>query len=808
MEHFDWTRNDLGKHFCALVDINRVMYRPRRRLEIDVLEFSLLRYKYRYEVVFPTELFGDIIKDVGTYGEDVEDLIDQGLPATFTVPVFVTELTNPRGHYHVSDQRGMPLPCLNRYEGSQIWGSILESRFSQSLETLGAAADGFTRLSTQGTELGRLSNDPERLRSYEKVLTCLAWISGAATKERFDRFDPGALAVGHTLLGGFWSRLLFYKGIPLPCCSEEVASLRMFYWTIQEMCVLCDPRAAIAELDPNGAFLQGCYERIRGITSDVRHIQAATFKHRRRLRRFDTEAKNDVVFAEVCPAVNPLTYTRAYAKRRLHDLGFSARWSHDLLEIWLSDWLEAVEHYVSACRLATDVMCMLAYRARTEEEREAVTDTISLFNTLACTFRTWRVYALLDVVPNHTYEIDLEVLVTSPTSNQIRAPELAKRDRYVFQQAFSEESRPITRRRTFWLRFFLASELRCVFKAGFLYAYRGIYQQLVKVPKGNWGFIAKRQDGFMVKTWRGPKVRRYHAHSLSPLEIPDIFQGDTQTEHLTLDLEGTELEIRPEFTYVAAPQRVINRGPRARYLRWRRARFQCTIMSAAKALNGTSSKKSRNARDTARRKRHERKVASRSIRLISINNSLRKLSHSRRLAPETIFGGYYVSESRQFCHFYTTKTGDERLASIGGTRTDSKHNVRAITRPGRKGQEVVPEWYLDWKFILGLRLKREIRTAYYAIIGIYAAIVVSSYALYLGLARGTISRNYVPHAVLFALTGLGLMVAILTFFLSSQNTHIFTPFFLRYFRLSTYVLAVAQASATVLLVYNWMCVLR
>jgi hypothetical protein len=347
---------------------------------------------------------------------------------------------------------------------------------------------------------------------------------------------------------------------------------------------------------------------------------------------------------------------------------------------------------------------------------------------------------------------------------------------------------------------------------GWMWLTRGLWQQGSKLNAHNLRYPEKRRGGFLITKFRGRELRarRYPAVPLSSHDTPDFFTGDCQTQHIVVDLEGTELEIRPAATFVKQPHAVL--GARTIPEKNKRSRAEARIAELERAMRAAQERGDRQKAESLKGDLAEATIGERWRK--AKNRERRK---SYRCPIEEVFGNVYLSDDLQWARFYSTKTEEELKAQRRGLETSSvrgtaaarkgllhrsarecemeaPYNARLMRRIGRKPSLVKPGWHLDWHLMIGLRLRKEIRTAFTATIMAFLVGLAASLVVF-GLKGSSTVASAVAYGTL------GLMAAVITFFLSSDYSHIFTNYAARWHRGTVYSLAAMQLVLVLVMVF-------
>jgi len=802
---------DQGAVFLSLCNSNRFDYRIRGHLQIDFLSQKLLNYRYRYDFNLPREFFAEAIEQSNAQDQERERLLahlDNG--GKFRVPVFIMDVMEPAGHAEVTGDSSLNIQVLNRFQTAEIWGILAAGDLVGEARTAVRALEehrpmlGLPANQAAG-RLRRTLESQERMTSVIEVLQCMAWMNGKPTRERVEIHTvPGCCQIVTGQRPGKRDGL-FFDEIPTPVCTLETAAFKAMSWAVSEAC--------INERTSEGRGVE-TFESIKKLIMIARELQELTSRHRRELRDVDRECKYDVVFAATCPVVSPLDCVRAFAKRNY----LLPNEAHSPAP------LEIVEEYVDSCivylETIRDLVLLLVASARAAHAAEAdrvrllwshrAARLLKLFDNLRSMSVAWKVIALIDVIPGTGFSAEAEMLLPAlPTSVWFQKREQVRR--IVQQQIISLGANTgLLAERTKWNRRLRWTKMRLILLRTIpTYVTRGIWQHLIKLHPQNWRFFTKRQEGFLTTTiWtKSKRSRRYLSVPLSSHDSPHFFSDDTQTHHVVINLQGSELEIRPETTFIKVPQSVLNISALKEEERQEKAAKRIQNMRDRQAQAG----KRWNACLESRIQRSR-------IADLRRRSWYRETRKSRRLAPDEVYGMVYKSDDNSFLRMYSTKDEDQLVRQVEGIQADwtwgnlgkmnrvpqwrlnkeekkraTPYNFRRAARTGRRPVLIKPVWYRDWHLLIGLRLRREIRTAFLAIIAIFLLMLLA-----------TVFVPKSPSSVEYLITfgSPAIMIAVVTFFLSSEHTHVFTSYASRYYRLMVYTIIFAEVGFSVVRLIN------
>lgn len=775
----DWVNEPIGYMFVDLQMQKRLDYRLRRNLQVDVINPTLLKYSFEYELRFTKAFFRDVINEAFKNFEidaDEKEIFTAKVDNldSFKVPVYITDIINPRADFELIDADGEHPHVPNRNEAAEIWGQQLYFNLESISKYL---ADTAPEGNNAAENIFNIFSLEEYCSSLKNILSCLAWVSGGDTESRFQKFD---LSIFADKLGlndehaGENIEYAFYKGFPTTFCDTEMCAKRYFCWIMQEADITGTPDLnEISQVYKTGSRIQGIYNKVLDIVTLAEKIQDATYQNRQNLRKdVDNKCEYEVVFEQSCPSINPLIYTRAYAKTRIHK---DASLNHlDILDEYLNHtyiYMLVVANLVSLINLYAD--------SDSSDDHEKAKKGIKFLNMLKEVFHTWRIYAIMDVVPEKCFNVRLRTMIHSDTHYLSNEHKKNRRYNYIKSEILRAHYLELERSTSSWTRFLFWADVRFSLKTTGLWCLRVIDQLRLKIAPNSFRYI-RRGKGFMCGK-EGTSYRKYRTNALSGFAVEYFFTEDCQTQHIIFNLQGTDLEISPELSYIKTRERVV-----------KDKRFLNSEIWLFKHIKS--------------RAKNELKRAAWECRIRRKDYLVREGYSSFRVPPEDMFGRVYLSDQLQFLHQYTTKELDERQTEYWFSNSTDK-GFRNVVLPDGKVKELAYEKNFRPRptFILGLRLKHEIRHAYMVILTALLLISIATFMLVCkldSLKPKSASVSLLPSAAgVVATTGLLLMLGLVTFFLTSGKRNIFEVFLARSYRYSFYVLIALQTYLLLRYVY-------
>ncbi|MBC7231589.1 MAG: hypothetical protein H5T74_14520 [Actinobacteria bacterium] len=575
----DLSSESLGQRFVEITERQRMRYRIRRNLDIEVVNMSLCKYNFEFDLWFPGEFF---IKAIAKYSrKDLSPTEREAIayitgknsgPFSIIVPVFITDMANPTSDFTVTDSDGRHLNVPNRFETSTIWGLLLNITFRgtcgyilgqdktghQDLDVTSARRvlhpldrlqdkTGHQDLDVTLGSLRDYLDDEETAVSLIKVFSSLAWIAAADTSRRFQSFDVSPYAGRFECFKGIKNpSSLFYLGLPLDCCTEEQAAARLLCWALREVSVA--EKDSLRDLPESGWDNIEIFNKIKEMVQMQQEIEIQTYKNRDTLRSILDNERYETVFEQTCPVTNPLLYIRAYVKRYLYAVRTGAveagpRTSLDLLD-------EYIDHSLAYLKVVHKLVMVIIGLAAKDDygSRERARRGLNLINHLCIACNTWKVFAFVEIMPEERKKIKLTTYVHTHENSQYRErDEIIDqhiKNRIYISKDIQEKQGPL-----WWRGFYLKT--RCLFIAffAFLQMIRWIYHYLI-----SFRMEPKRRSGFLYGARRASYGYRFSG--VNCISIPYFFADDCQTQHLSLCLHGSDTEIQPSSTYVQTGERI------------------------------------------------------------------------------------------------------------------------------------------------------------------------------------------------------------------------------------------------------------
>lgn len=767
-----WINEPVGYTFVNRQIERRLDYRIRRNLNINVINPSLLKYLFEFELCFTKEFFrGAILEtsentDYRLFDSDaMYKKIDNN--ETFEVPVYIADIVNPRADFELADSEGKTLHVPNRNEAAEIWGQQLYFNLESTSKYL---ADAAVEAKEDARDLLNIFARDEYCSSLQNVLISLAWISGSDTEARFSKFDITRLKGTSNSPDKKKMRRAFYKGLPTNFSTPEIVAEKYYCWILQEVNIIDHPNCNLIMQLNEPERMQRIYENVLHIVKLAKEIQDVTYENRKVLRGADDKCEYDVVFEQVCPSINPLIYTRAYAKRRLHPYLDEESIPDEVSPLSiLEEYLTHSFVYLTAIRSLIELTIFYAGK-ETEEANYKARRGIQFLNMLNEAFHSWRIFTFMDIVPDKRYKVRLSTHIHSDANYLLNEIKENRRYSYIKSEILRSGNSSFLNNYFLWRFFLFRAYVRFSAKAFFLWISRGVYQQAIKLCPNSLRYF-QRGKGFLRRK-NGRFIRRYRSNAPSGFAVEYFLTEDCQTQHLVFDLHGTELEIRPELSFIKNRERVVKK--------------KAFLQLKAEAFE-------RIARRIGNPRRKEWMLLH-----AHRNKYLKKESYSSlRLPPENFFGRVYLGEGLQYLHQYTTKEINEKKCEYW-VRKINRDNTREVILPDGKTRTLAYEEHFRPRpsFVLALRLKHEIRHAFMLMLAALLAIIVATRFLVNGVNQwNPIETPYtlMPTAAgLVATTGLLLMLGLVTFFLTSASKSIFEAHLSRWYRYSFYVAILFQ----------------
>lgn len=776
----DLSRSIEGAAFFMSTVEKRLEYRLRRQLEIDFISQQLMSQESIYDLQFPLEFFVDAIEATDKNWLEKERL-KRHLAAggTFRLPVFISDYQEPPGHSKVSDGSGDPIEVMNRFETAELWSTIaIGDVMGVAEEMLRAAVrcDFDDEGKRAVVDLAVLLKEDTTVLAVGSVLGAMAWMNAKPTGKRADRYRGPSCTVLITGQDPWTNDGLFFEGLPAPPCFIETLAMKTFGWACEEASYIT--RSAEGEA-------RSLYDRNLILVSKARDIQRITAESRKELRDADMDCMYDVIVSETCPIVSPLYFVRGHCKlEQTEDM---------------APPLERISEYMNYCETYLDlvynlVLVMVGFakagKVAPEEQKEhyrrrtrRLLHTFANIRDMALARRT---IAVMEVKPNHGYTVREELLLkTLPISPRSQRKATLKRV-IQWQILCGRESIELLTGQDLWNQTVNKTWLYILLRTISLWFSRGLWQQAIKFNIQNFRYAERRRQGFLTAKVHGRKERTrvYRAIPLATHSIPKFFCGDSKTQHIVVNLEGTELEIRPETTFIKTPQAVIDK----RGLKAIERQSQADEEIAGMRREIEELKKS----GLEVPPELIQAVGDAEFRIREDKSHSRERRKSCRCTLEAIFGNVYLSDDFQWLRLYTTKTEDEMAKACLGIPTDTlkgtdlaktgreaPYNARRVSRIGRDPVVAIPEWYLDPHLIIGVRLRKELRTALWLIIGLFLGMTV---AVGFAFSNPDVSRTMI-------LVGLAaVQLAVLTFLLGTEYSHVFANHAARWHRGCIYML--------------------
>lgn len=765
----DLSSESLGQVLADITEKERLRYRIRRNLEIEIVGLSLLKHDFEFDLYFPQEIFRKMIDYASSDTQEYSCLereaityINREKKGSYSIiaPVYITDLLSPTSDFVVTDSDGSPLSIPNRFATSTIWGKQLYSLFS-GIGRFVAGADDAEAMSgrTNDELLLKQLDDDDNSISLFKVFSSLAWIAAADTSNRFQCFNVAPYAHLFRCLRSVRNpSSLFYKGLPVGPCTAEQAAARLFSWAIQEVSLVEKiPLRRTGDLDQQ---YEDVFNKVLEMVGIQQEIETLTYDNREILRSILDNERYETVFEQTCPVTNPLLYIRAYVKRYMYvmEAGEIEGSTADGMQLLA----EYVDHSLIYLRILRRLVILIIELAGSGDapSAERAKRGLSVLNLLCFAYGTWRVFAFLEITPEARKKIRLSTHVHIDANSQYRERDEGEHQ-YIKNQIFTCKERGAARRRYRWRLCYIRTRVLFYVLFTVLQASRYVYQLIITQA-----MKVRMRTGFLYGRRR--KALRYRLNSTSCVTIPYFLSEDCQTQHLSLRLHGTDNEIQPETTYIQTGERIYNKRSFLKLPAW----IYGKLATVASWLHWDAAVRYLEAR--MRKSRFMQKFLGRRL----------------RVPPHSIFGRTYLSDDQQYLHLYTTKRPYE--GKYDCVLLEEKQNVRRIELPGGRKVEVGTESYIEPVLYIGVCLRKHERRGLQAICTIITGLVIAS-----GLSVATLADS----AGVLSIAGLAVITGLISLFFAFGEKSAFNEQSASFYNRSFYVLALLQLIFVIIYVF-------